>query len=319
MGANKPLVWIAEPDGFPPSAIQLLEQHGTVIAEKVVPSQLREVLDKCDVLLFRLGLKITSDYLSSSQKCKLLATPVTGLDHIDLVTCKKFGIHCISLKGEYEFLKEIRATSEFTFAVLFALIRNLIPAVHSVQQGKFDRNAFQGYELYGKTFGIIGYGRIGRQVAKYATSFGMKVLACDNNSFLNTDHDKIEIVSLDDLLDQSDFVSIHVDANESNTNLVNSSFLSKMKKTAFLVNTSRGSVIDELALIQALKEKQIQGAALDVIQGEPFVDFNREIFSYQKKHSNLLITPHLGGYTHESLEKAEKFIANKIIEYIVHA
>lgn len=316
---QRPVIWIGEPEGFSTLAKRRMEEHATVIYKKVSIDQLKDVFSNCDVFLFRLGLKIESKDLSKNQRCKIIATAVTGLDHIDISACTENNIRLISLKGEIEFLKDIHATAEFTITLLLSLIRNVVPSANRVSQNQFERDAFRGYELYQKTIGIIGFGRLGKIVSTYAKSFGMKVLIHEKDKDKIVNEDGLEFVELNKLIKNSDYISLHIDASEENYHLVDNQFLSQMKETAYLINTSRGSLIDEAALVSALEKGQISGAALDVVQGEPNVDFKSPLFTYSKSHSNLLITPHIGGNTFESFEKTECFIADKIIQQLTHA
>ena len=317
--SQRPVVWIAEPEGFCTAAKRILESHSQVIYQKVFPGELIRVFSVCDAFFLRLGLKIQASDLNPGQRCKIIATPVTGLDHINLHACMENNIQLISMNGETGFLYEVRATAEHTFALLLALIRNIVPATQQVSEKKFDRDLFRGHELYQKTIGIIGYGRLGKIIAGYAKTFGMAVRIHEIDKNKISSEPEFEFLSLSDLLSQSDYVSIHVDANEKNHHMVNDAFFSQMKRGSILINTSRGSLVDESALVFALKNSLISGAALDVVDGEPGVDFESKLFQYQRTHSNLLITPHLGGNTIESFEKTECFIAQKIIEQLVHA
>jgi D-3-phosphoglycerate dehydrogenase len=316
--SKRPVIWIGEPDGFSTRAKSILEAYATVIYKEVNSSQLKEVFQNCDAFIFRLGLKIEEQHLLDNQRCKLIATPVTGIDHIDLEACGNKNILILSLKNETEFLNQVRATAEHTFALILSLIRKLVPATKSIEAGSFDRQSFKGSELYQKTLGIIGYGRLGKIVAKYAGAFDMKIIFHDIK-LINPERIDHIAVSLNDLLSKADIVSLHVDANPSNANMVNEIFLNKMKVSAILINTSRGSVVDEAALVTALENKKIAGAALDVVSGEPEVNFDSSLFEYLKLHDNLLITPHIGGNTTESFEKTECFIAEKIIQQLMHA
>jgi D-3-phosphoglycerate dehydrogenase len=319
ISTQKPVVWIGEPAGFCDEAKRILENSCEVVYQKISEVDLPDVFDSCDVFIFRLGFKIQEEDLKLHQRCKIIATPVTGLDHIDLKACDENNIKIISLKGEFDFLQEVRATAEFTFALILSLIRNIIQATLDVKQSEFNRDAFRGHELYQKKMGIIGFGRLGKMVAQYAKAFGMNVLIHEIDSSkvpLDSDY---KFLALDDLLYQADFITLHVDAHENNAMMVNEEFLSKMKRNSYLINTSRGSLIDESALVYALENELISGAALDVVQGEPDVDFDNRLFEYNRTHSNLLITPHLGGNTFESCDKTECFIANKIIDKLFHA
>jgi D-3-phosphoglycerate dehydrogenase len=317
--SQRPVVWIGEPDGFSERAMRNLETHAEVISRRVVQDELSSIFNNCDVFIFRLGFRIRQKDLKQEQRCKIIATPVTGLDHIDLEACRENGIHIISLKGEHDFLSDVRATAEHTFALLLTLIRNVLPAGDQIKQKKYDRDALRGHELFDKIIGIIGFGRLGKIVAGYAKAFGMHVLIYEKVSDKLSLDPQYKNVELKEFLNSSDYVSLHVDANVENNNLVNTEFLSSMKKTAYLINTSRGSLIDESALVHALKTNVIAGAALDVVQNEHDPDFESELFRYHREHSNLLITPHIGGATFESFEKTENFIVEKIIEHLSHA
>ncbi len=316
---QRPVIWIGEPEEFCKAAVSILEPHAEVIFKKVRENDLTEVFNQCDVFVFRLGLKIQKKDLNQNQRCKMIATPVTGLDHIDLDACRENNIQLISLKGEELFLREVRATAEHTFALLFALIRNIVPAAQHVTQKHFDRNLFRGHELYQKAFGIIGYGRLGKIVANYAKAFGMRVLIHEIDKKKIPENSEFEFLELNELLQHADYVSLHVDSNRDNKHLVDKKFLSQMKQTAYLINTSRGNLIYESDLVDALEDKILSGAALDVVEGEPDVDFENRLFQYHRQNANLLITPHLGGNTVESFEKTECFIAQKIIDQLTHA
>jgi D-3-phosphoglycerate dehydrogenase len=314
-----PVIWIGEPEDFSENAKRILEQNAEVICRRVNEHDLGEVFDQCDAFIFRLGVRIQSKDINNKQRCKIIATPVTGLDHIDLLACRTNGIQVISLKGEELFLREVRATAEHTFALLFALIRNIIPAALHVTQMHFDRNLFRGHELYQKIFGIIGYGRLGKIVADYARAFGMKVLVYEIDKKKILKNAEYEFVELNELLTQADYISLHVDTRQDNIHFINREVLSQMKPSAYLINTSRGSLVNESDLVDALENRIISGAALDVVNGEPNPDFDNRLFQYQRNHANLLITPHLGGNTFESFEKTECFIAQKIIDQLTHA
>lgn len=316
---QRPVIFIGEPEDFSEKAKRILEQNAEVICRKVNECDLADVFNQCDAFIFRLGLRIQSNDINKTQRCKIIATPVTGLDHIDLLACRESNIEVISLKGEELFLREVRATAEHTFALLFALIRNIVPAAQHVTQKHFERNLFRGHELYQKAFGIIGYGRLGKIVANYAKAFGMRVLIHEIDKKKIPENSEFEFLELNELLQQADYVSLHVDSNSDNKHLVNKKFLSQMKQTAYLINTSRGSLVNEPDLVNALENQILSGAALDVVDGEPEVDFENQLFQYHRQNANLLITPHLGGNTVESFEKTECFIAQKIIDQLTHA
>ncbi len=274
---------------------------------------LKASLNTCDVFWFRLNHKLTRAVLKNV-KCKYILCAVTGLDHIDIDACKGFGIKVISLKGEAEFLKQVRATAEHTFGLMLALTRNIKEAFYHVDSKQWNRALFQGTELYKKKIGILGLGRLGEIVAEYAEVFGMQVYYYDikekhsPKSFIKCD-------TIESLFTQVDIVSIHVPYNSDTHGLVNKDILKLMKPTASVINASRGGVINEKDLLESLQNKVISGYATDVLFGEPEIEKN-PLVTYSKTNNNLIITPHIGGYTYESVAKTERFIAKKLFKLL---
>lgn len=257
------------------------------------------------VLTTRLD-KVNSSVLDKFPATKIVASPTTGLDHIDLKECEKRGIKVISLRGENKFLKTIPATAEHTMGLMLSLLRKIPWSHHHVIKGGWDRNKWLGHELNGKTLLIIGYGRLGKIVARYAKAFGMKIITIDKT---DENYSKKRLYSL---LRKSDIVTIHIHL-DNNEEFFDKTCFAHMKLGSFLINTSRGGVIDETALLKALKGR-IAGAALDVVQNEP--EASPQLLGYASSHTNLLITSHIGGATHESTKKTEEFIKNKIKKYV---
>jgi len=256
-----------------------------------------------DINAYVLATSLNRSY--SHDECKqfdLIASCTTGTDHID-----NRDIPLISLKGETDFLQDVWATAEHTWALIMALIRNIPAAFKDVQQGHWDREKWQGTELHGKTLGIVGYGRVGQQVARFAEAFGMDIMIYDPNhplgeSYLNT------------VLRRSDIVTVHVPLNDKTRGMFGINQFAQMKPTAYFVNTSRGAVVNEDALVNILFHKLIAGAAIDVVENEPHIPHN--LGSLAKYGKRLIITPHISGCTTESREKTQLFIANKIKEYV---
>ena len=222
--------------------------------------------DDCDGIIVRLGVTLDENLLKKFARLKFIGTITTGLDHIDLEYCDKNNIEVISLKGESEFLSEIRATPEHTWGLLFSLIRSLPQAILSVKNNCWDSSLCWGEELFNKTIGIIGFGQIGRRVADRLKPFNVDFLIYDPN----IPNEKVEKygkkVDLNFLMRESDFITIHAVATDENDNLINEDRIGMMKKTAFLLNTSKGSLVDYEALYNALKNNKIAGAALDVFE-----------------------------------------------------
>ncbi|MBK7864653.1 MAG: hypothetical protein IPJ65_39825 [Archangiaceae bacterium] len=304
-------VLIAEPTGFSPRALAILGKEVEVVSQSLTAAEWPMAMMTYDAVWLRLAHRIDGSLLRGSLRCRALATAVTGLDHIDLDACKAAGVAVVSLKGETEFLKTVRATAELTVGLMLGLMRKIPAAAASVRGGDWARDRFRGNELYGKVAGVVGVGRLGKIVAGYLSAFGMKVIGYDPFSELPDFMGRAG--SLAELMRASDVVSLHVSYQPSTHHLVDATALAAMKPSAFLVNTSRGGVVDEEALLAALDSKTIAGAALDVLSGEPAIDATHPVVTYSRTHDNVLIVPHIGGNTFESFEKTEAFIAEKLL------
>ncbi len=303
-----------EPKDYSPEAQAILEKIGSVDNGPFSRAQLKKVIGGYDVLITRLGHQIDAEILAQAKKLKVIVTATTGLNHIDTAETEKRKIEILSLKGEREFLDGIHATAEHTMALMLSLVRNIPASVCDVCDGNWNRDAFRGAELAGKTLGIVGYGRLGSKVAKYAEAFGMKILANDILDIAG-----INMIDLDTLLSQSDIVSLHVPYSDRTHEMIGEAQFKKMKKGAFLINTSRGGVVDEAELLDALKSGQLAGAALDVLQdensGKKGWTKKNPLIQYARNNSNLIITPHTGGATFDSMAKTELFMAQKLLKW----
>lgn len=290
-----------EPDGYSDKAHAILKKIGKVENGPLTRAQLLKKIAAYDVLIVRLGHKIDAEILKAAKNLKIIVTATTGLNHIDQkAAAAKYKIKILSLKGETKFLNNIHATAEHTWALLLALQRHLPDAVYNVLLGHWNRDMFKGNELHGKTILIVGHGRIGKKIEKYARAFGMKIII----------HDKNSKTKLNDVLKKSDIVSVHVAYEKSTHELINPL---KMKKGSILINTARGETVNEKNMLKALKSGHLAGAALDVLQSENKGNLKKDpLIAYATKNSNLIITPHLGGATYESMEKTEIFMAEKL-------
>lgn len=314
---TRPTLIIVEPDGFSQKALEVL---GRIFNIKLGPMTRTELLREVPYatgLVIRLAHRIDSQILASATQLRFIASPTTGLNHVDEAEAARRGIEVISLKGERAFLDGIHATAEHTWALLLALVRQVPAAVQSVNGGNWVRDDFRGTELHGRTLGIIGFGRLGSKVAAFGQAFGMTVLATDPIALIP---DSVKRVNLGTLAARADIVSIHVSYSKETHGLIGESFFAALKKGALLLNTSRGEVIDEQMLLLALQEGRIGGAALDVLCGEN-VEGGSAIGSealrnYARTNDNLIITPHIGGATVESMGKTEEFIAGKIVDFV---
>ncbi len=312
--AEPPRILIAEPDRFSPEALAILRVAGEVELRTVPTGELAPALREYDAVWIRLGHRVTTETLATAGpdlRCRVLACPVTGLDHIDLDACAERGIRVVSLKGETTFLRRVRATAELALGLTLALLRRIPQAAASVRDGEWDRDRFPGHELFEKTAGIVGVGRLGSIMAECLGALGMRVLGYDPRPDF-PDHVAERVGSLDALLAASDLVSIHVSYDATTHHLIGPAELAAMKPGAVLVNTARGGVLDEGALLDALRAGRLAGAALDVLYGEPDIA-GHPLVAYAREHDNLLIVPHLGGNTAESWVKTEVFLAGRVV------
>lgn len=311
-------IFIAEPLDFSLAAVRVLQQAGEVELRQCGRDELAAAFASYDVVWFRLAHRIDAEMLGRNPRCHILATPVTGLDHIDLAACEARGIRVVSLRGEIDFLKNVRATAELTVGLALALLRNIPSAHAAARRGEWDRDRFRGRELFGRTAGIVGMGRLGTLVAGYLRAFGMRVLGYDPRE--DYPHEAAErSATMSDLLQQSDIVVLLVKYDESTRHLFGGREFAEMKPGAVLVNTSRGGVVDEQALTAALDSGRLAGAALDVLDGEPAIDAHHPLVAYARTHDNVLLTPHIGGNTVESFEKTELFLAEKVLAALADA
>lgn len=305
---------LSEPKRYSSKAIATLEKIG-----KVYPWR-KDKLGSADVLVVKLNRKISKKVLDDFPNLKIIATSTTGLNHIDCDEAKRRGIKIVSLRGEAKFLKTITPTAEETIGLMIALMRKIPWAFESVKRGEWQREKYYGNELYGRTLGIIGFGRLGRIVARYARCFGMRVIAADPFvSSLAMRQVGVKKVMIDNVFQKADVVSLHVLLTPKTENMVIARHFGLMKPHAYFINTARGELIDEDALLKALREKRIAGAALDVLRGEnPSGDHvgRSGLARYAKGNDNLLIVPHLGGASFDAMARTEEFIAEKVLQEV---
>lgn len=275
--------------------------------------------DNYFAIFTKLGLELNQAALECQPQLEYIVTPTTGLNHIDVDYANYKGVSVISLRGEDDFLKGIMSTAEHTWAILLMLIRNLNGAFEDVKNGFWRREPFLANELNGKTIGIIGYGRLGKIVAKYAEAFSMKVIAYDTNPsvFLN---EHINNSDINYLLSECDVLTLHIPSNKENYNFLDFEKLMKLKKEVVIINTARGEVIDETAFLKFLQNNKKASAAVDVLDGDSswaeFSPKDNELIKYAKTNKNLILTPHMGGYGKTSISRTRDFIADQLIKRI---
>ncbi len=318
MAVKKPLVYVTRK--FADSGLQTLKKFGATVKvydeDKIISrKELLQNVKGCDALLPLLTDKIDAEvFEAAGPQLKIVANYAVGFDNVDLAEAKKRGI--VVTNAPSDMVNE--AVAEHAFALMLSLARR-IPEADLFSKAKkyvgWSPTHFIGTDLYGKTLGIVGAGRIGSAVARRAVlGFGMKLVYADayKNKGLNDEY-QAKQVSLEKLLEVSDFVSLHVPLLPSTRHLISTAEFACMKKTAFLVNTARGPVVDEKALLRALKSKRIAGAGLDVFECEPAIDCDLTDKLELKAFPNVILTPHIASATIEAREAMSMVAAQNII------
>jgi len=304
-----------EPDGYSSRAREILETVGEVTEKTFDRAGLLKAVAECEILITRFGHAMDKELFSAAPNLRALVSATTGLDHIDLKAAAENGVTVLSLRGETEFLEGLSATAELAWGLTLSLLRHIPQAFQSVKEGDWDRDAFRGNELRGKRLGILGLGRLGRMVAEYGRAFGMSVAAHD--PFVSDWPKGVELRSAtEDLMEDTQVLSIHVPLNDETRGLMNGAMLARLPGGAVLINTSRGAVVDEAALLAALDSGHLAGAGLDVVAGEFSGGPSQALLAYARDHDNLIMTPHMGGATVKSMEKAEVFMAQKLARFL---
>lgn len=267
-----------------------------------------------DVLWVRLRTQIDAEVMDALPGLRAIVTATTGLNHINLEDAEKRGISVLSLKGETEFLTEIRATAEAAVMLMLTLLRRFPEASRMALHEPWDRERVKASELDKKTVGIYGYGRLGRIVAGYCLAFRCRVLACDIQPFEPAPG--VTAAGPDTLLAESDIVSLHADYRPENRRFFGADHFAKMKPGARFINTARGELVDEDALLAALSSGRLAGAAVDVLADETTTgQTGHPLIDYARQNSSLILTPHIGGATVESMHKTEDFLAARLLQW----
>lgn len=293
---------------------QILESFAKVEYADWNASELLKHIKDYDGIVTQINTLINEDVIEEAENLKVIATPSTGTDHIDISAAEKKGIAVLSIKDDIEFLNRIPSTAELAFGLMLSVLRYIPQSFESVKLGEWDGSSFRGHMLMGRTLGIIGAGRLGKMMCKYGNAFGMRVLVYD--PYTKVDLEYVTQVDLKYLLSNSDVVTVHVHLNEETKGLIGKRELGFMKPDAVLINTSRGAVIDEYALVEALENKRIGGAGLDVLADELTGGIRASpVVEYARSNRNVVITPHIGGRTYEAQELAYARTAEKLLEW----
>jgi len=274
----------------------------------LAPEKLKEIIGDYHALVIRSATKATAEIIEAAHNLKVIGRAGIGLDNVDIPAASKKGIVVMNTPEGNTI-----TAAEHTIAMIMSLSRNIPQASASLKEGKWEKKKFQGREIFNKTLGVIGIGRIGRLVAERAKAMEMKVIAYD--PYIKADiieRMDIEPVSFDELLEKSDYITIHTPSTGETINMINNEAIAKMKNGAMVINCARGGIVNEDDLLEALKSGHLSGAALDVFSEEP--PGKTELMSLP----NLIATPHLGASTKEAQDKVAKDVAEEIIGYLLY-
>lgn len=285
---------------------EILQKNGLKITyePEITPDQIKEKISNFDIVVVRSRTKITKEMIDRATQCKIIARVGVGLDNIDVDAAKAKGIRVINaVEGA------MNAVAELVLGLMLSLAREIPRADREIRNGNWLKKELMGSELSGKYLGIVGLGNIGKRLAKLARGLNMNIIGFDVMPIADDFARDVGLIKadIDTLLSSADYVSFHVPLTETTHHLVNSKRISTMKKTAYIINTSRGEIIDEDALYNALKEGKIAGAALDVFEKEPAVGNKLATLP------NVVCTPHIGAQTKEAQTLAANVIGEKII------
>ena len=304
-----------------------LKGHSLKFYSETLNSDNVQQVKDFDVISVFIYSKVDKKIIQEFTNLELIATRSTGFDHVDLEECRKKKITVCNVSSYGE-----NTVAEHTFALILSLSRNICKACVKRLAYDFSIEGLKGFDLKGKTLGVVGAGRIGLHVIRIAKGFGMNILAYDvNQNTLLSEVLGFEYVPLEQLLGRSDIITLHVPYNKFTHHLINEDTTKLIKKGAILINTSRGGVVDTEALIRALDRKTIAGAGLDVLEGEELIKEEKQLLYDQKKlevlsnlvkghillsKENVIFTPHIAFYSQEALERILETTAQNITAFL---
>lgn len=299
-------------DSMSPKAVEILKETPGIDVDVITglkPDELKARIKDYHGLVVRSATKATAEIIEAAENLKVIGRAGTGVDNVDTVAATKKGIVVMNTPGGNTI-----TTAEHAVSMMMALARKIPQATASMRRGEWEKKKYEGTEITGKTLGILGVGNIGAVVASRALGLRMTVIAYD--PFISeeaADKMGIALVTMDELFKKSDFISIHVPLTSETRNIVNAEAFRKMKKGVKLVNCARGGIVNERDLAEAIKEKIVSGAALDVFEKEPVTADNPLI-----QMEEVILTPHLGASTFEAQESVAIAIANQMADYLVN-
>ena len=294
-------VLIADP--IDPGSIEKIRQARIEVEDLsgIPKEELPNRVSNFDVMVVRSATKVRKEMIDRMQKMKLIIRGGVGLDNIDADYAKSKGIKVVNTPGASS-----ASVSELTLAHMFALSRHIARGTQSIKEGQWEKKTLKGIELSGKTLGIIGVGRIGKELAKRAKGLGMKVIGYD--PYVKT-MEESELVDFDTLLRTSDYISLHIPLTPETRNILGKDEFEKMRDGVIIVNCARGGIIDENALLDALKKGKVAGVGIDVFETEP--PPRTELMELP----NVTFTPHIGAATKEAQARIGKEVAQIVCEF----
>ena len=310
----KPRVLCTQDLSSAPEALATLQEAVDLDYRASSRATLLEAIGECDAYWGDICVKVDKEVLDRAKNLKVVCVAATGTDHIDKEELARRGIRLLCIAKDYGLLDTFTATAECAWMLLQTCHRHFRDATAGALQGNWKREDFCGDQLSGRTLGVLGVGRLGKMTVEFGKAFRMRVLGCDHLPF---EIEGVEPVDFDTLLREADDISIHIHMLPENYHLFNEEVFGKMKDGAVVVNTSRGDLIDEDALLRALESGKLAAFGSDVLHNEWRDDMRESpVVQYAQTHANVVITPHIGGCTHKSMVDARNFTARKLVQYL---
>ncbi|MGQ0536447.1 MAG: hydroxyacid dehydrogenase [Methanobacteriota archaeon] len=294
-------------DPLSAAGLAVLRARHDVVEAPLPPDELVKEIGGYDALVVRSATKVTRPVLLAGTRLKVVGRAGVGVDNIDVVAAKERGIVVVNAPSA-----PTNAVAELALGQMLALARRIVPGTVGIREGRWEKSKLEGIELSGKTLGLLGLGRIGSRVAELSRAFGMRALCYD--PYITDEKARaagvVRVASVESLVAESDFVSVHVALTPETRHLVGAKLLARFRPGSYLLNLSRGGVVDEAALVRALDEGRLAGAALDVFEKEP------PGAAPIAQHPLVVATPHLGASTAEAQEAAGRIVAEDVVRVL---